>query len=173
MEKEIEAIPVSIFRFWDQKEMKEKLFCCIELNFFFTDSIHRCQNIIHMMTAMIKIRCKMASIENEEDASKELDFKTQTEDGTIRNPTIKEEFVKVIKEFKVPVEKKIIDSILEEYFSKHSMATRIHGYLNIMYKYAGKDIYIMIEHFTNTPVYAVVIEVIIETTMVNFIGIRM
>ena len=26
MEKEIEAIPVSIFRFWDQKEMKEKLF---------------------------------------------------------------------------------------------------------------------------------------------------
>ena len=45
--------------------------------FFFTDSVHRFQN--------------------EEDASKELDFKTQTEDGEIRNPTIKEEFVKVIK----------------------------------------------------------------------------
>ena len=32
MEKEIEAIPVSIFRFWDQKEMKEKLFHCMEMN---------------------------------------------------------------------------------------------------------------------------------------------
>ena len=173
MEKEIEAIPVSIFRFWDQKEMKEKLFHCMEMNLFFTNSIHRRQSIIHMMTAMIKIRCKMASIQNEEDASKELDFKTQTEDGTIRNPTIKEEFVKVIKEFKIPVEKEFIDSISEEYFSKHSMVTRIHGYLNIMYKYAGKEIEVMIEHFTNTAVYAVVIEDIIETTMVNFIGIRM
>ena len=117
MEKEIEAIPVSIFRFWDQKEMKEKLFHCMEMNLFFTYSIHRRQSIIHMMTAMIKIRCKMASIQNEEDASKELDFKTQTEDGTIRNPTIKEEFVKVIKEFKIPVEKEFIDSVSEEYFS--------------------------------------------------------
>ena len=76
MEKEIEAIPVSIFRFWDQKEMKEILFRCMESNLFFTNSIHRRQNIIHIMTAMIKIRCKMASIQNEEDASKELDFKT-------------------------------------------------------------------------------------------------
>ena len=168
MEKEIEAIPVSIFRFWDQKEMKEKLFHCMEMNLFFTYSIHRRQSIIHMMTAMIKIRCKMASIQNEEDASKELDFKTQTEDGTIRNPTIKEEFVKVIKEFKIPVEKEFIDSISEEYFSKHSMVTRIHGYLNIMYKYAGKEIDIMIEHFTNTAVYAVVIEDIIETTVSKF-----
>ena len=49
----------------------------------------------------------MASIQNEEDASKELDFKTQTEDGTIRNPTIKEEFVKVIKELKITVEKNL------------------------------------------------------------------
>ena len=53
----------------------------------------------------------MASIQNETDASKELDFKTQTEDGTIRNPIIKEEFVKVIKEFKIPVEKEFIDSM--------------------------------------------------------------
>ena len=42
----------------------------------------------------------MASIQNEENASKELDFKTQTEDGKIRNPPIKEEFVKVIKSLK-------------------------------------------------------------------------
>ena len=152
MEKEIEAIPVSIFRFWDQKDMKEKLFHCMERNLFFTNSIHRRQNIIHMMTAMIKIRCKMASIQNEEDASKELDFKTQTEDGTIRNPTIKEEFVKVIKEFKIPVEKEFIDSISEEYFSKHSMVTRVHSYLNIMYKYAGKEIDIMIKHLQTCAV---------------------
>ena len=59
----------------------------------------------------------MASTQSEEDASKELDFKTQTGDGGIRNPTIKEEFVKVIKEFQIPVEKVFIesDSISEEY----------------------------------------------------------
>ena len=34
MEKEIEAIPVSIFRFWDQKDMKEILLRCRERNFF-------------------------------------------------------------------------------------------------------------------------------------------
>ena len=45
------------------------------------------------------------------------------------------------------------------------MVTRIHSYLNIMYKYAGKEIDIMIEHFTNTTVYAVVIEDIIDTTV--------
>jgi len=48
------------------------------------------------------------------------------------------------------------------------MVKRIHGYLNIMYKYAGKEIDIMIEHFTNTAVYAVVIEDIIETTVSKF-----
>ena len=48
------------------------------------------------------------------------------------------------------------------------MMTRIHSYLNIMYKYAGKEIDIMIEHFTNTAVYAVVIEDIIETTVGKF-----
>ena len=45
---------------------------------------------------------------------------------------------------------------------------RIHGYLNIMYKYAGKKIDIMIKHFTNTAGYAVVIEDIIDTTVVKF-----
>ena len=37
-----------------------------------------------------------------------------------------------------------------------------------MYKYAGKEIDIMIEHFTNTAVYAVIIEDIIETTVGKF-----
>ena len=62
-----------------------------------------------------------------------MDFKTQTEDGEIRNPTIKEEFIKVIKEFRIPVEQVFIDSILEEYFSKTSAVARVHSYLNIMY----------------------------------------
>ena len=97
-----------------------------------------------------------------------MDFKTRTEDGTIRNPTIKAEFVKVIKEIKIPVEKEFIDSVSEEYFSKNSMVTRVHSYLNIMYKYAGKEIDLMIEHFTNTAIYAVVIEDIIETTVGKF-----
>ena len=96
----------------------------------------------------------MASIQNEEDASKELDFKTQTEDGTIRNPTIKEEFVKVIKEFKIPVEKEFIDSISEEFFSKTSKMAKVQSYLNIIYKYVGRKIDVLIEHFTNTAVYA-------------------
>ena len=68
------------------------------------------------MTSIIKIGFKMASIQNEENTSKELDFKTQTEDGKSRNPTIKEEFVKVIK----------------EYFSKTSGVARVHGCLKIM-----------------------------------------
>ena len=62
---------------------------------------------------------------NEDNASKELNFKTQTEDGEMRNLTIKEEFVKVIKEFKIPVEKVFTDSILEEYFSKNNAVARV------------------------------------------------
>ena len=50
---------------------------------------------------MMKIRCKIACIQNKED----LDFKTLTFDGEVKNPTIKEEFVQIIKEFKIPVEK--------------------------------------------------------------------
>ena len=36
---------------------------------------------------MIKIRCEMARIQNEEEASKELNFRTLTLDGEVRNPT--------------------------------------------------------------------------------------
>ena len=68
----------------------------------------------------------MARIQNKDayDASIELNFKTLTVDGEVQNPTIKEE---VIKEFKVPVEKEFIDSILEELISKTSTMAKVHG----------------------------------------------
>ena len=47
----------------------------------------------------------MAQTYNEKIASEELNFKTLTANVEMRNPTIKEKFVKVIKEFKIPVEK--------------------------------------------------------------------
>ena len=37
-----------------------------------------------------KNQTQMANIQNEENSSKVLNFKTQTKDGDIRNPTIKE-----------------------------------------------------------------------------------
>ena len=165
MEKEIDAIPESVFRFWDQKDVKKRLFICMERHLFFTNSIHKFQSIIHLMTAMIQIRCKMARIKNEKEASNELNFRIQTTSGEIRNPTTKEEFVQVIKEFKIPVEKVFIDSITEEFFSKTSKMARVQSYLTIMYKYAGKEIDIMIGHFTNTAVYAFIIEDLIVTTV--------
>ena len=94
----------------------------------------------------------MARLNNEETASKELNFKTPTTAGKIRNPTIKEKFVQVIKEFKIPVEKELIDTISEEYFSKASTMARLQSYLNVMYKYAGKEVHMIIEHFTNNAV---------------------
>ena len=38
MEKEINAIPDSVFRFWDQKDVMEMLFSCMESNLFFMNS---------------------------------------------------------------------------------------------------------------------------------------
>ena len=58
----------------------------------------------------------MARLSNEETASAELIFKTLTKDGEVRNPSIKAEFVQVIKEFKIPVEKEFIDTISEDTF---------------------------------------------------------
>ena len=74
----------------------------------------------------------------------------------------------MIKEFKIPVEKEFIDTISEEYFSKTSKMARVQSYLNVMYKYAGKEVDILIEHFTNNAVYAFIIEDIIETTFNKF-----
>ena len=45
---------------------------------------------------------------------------------------------------------------------------RVHSYLIVMYKYGGKEIDIMIEHFTNNAVYAFIIEDIIATTVKYF-----
>ena len=42
---------------------------------------------------------------------------------------------------------------------------RVKGYLTIMYKYAGKEMNVMIEHFTNTAVCAVVTGDIIDSTV--------
>ena len=117
---------------------------------------------------MLKIRCKMARVNNEELASEELNFKTLTKEGEVRNPTYKEEFVRVIKEFKIPIERGFTDTISEECFSNTSYMARVHSYLIIMYKYAGKEIDIIIEHFTNNAVYAFIIEDIIATTVKYF-----
>ena len=38
MEKEINAVPDSIFRFWYQKDLVEMLFSCMESNLFFMTS---------------------------------------------------------------------------------------------------------------------------------------
>ena len=43
----------------------------------------------------------MARIQNEKHASEELNFRVQTVDGEIRNPTVQDEFWTVIKEFKI------------------------------------------------------------------------
>ena len=45
---------------------------------------------------------------------------------------------------------------------------KVHDYLNIMYKYAGKEIDKMIKHFTNASVYEFAIEDIINTTFKQF-----
>ena len=66
MEKEIDAIPESVFRFWDHKDLKTRLLLCMERNLFFTNSIHKFQNIIHLMI------------------SEDLNFKVQTVDGEIK-----------------------------------------------------------------------------------------
>ena len=107
----------------------------------------------------------MARIQNEKEASEELNFKVQTVDGEIRDPFVKDEFWTVIKEFKIPVEGAFIDSFSEESFSKTSKMAKVQSYLSIIYKYAGRKIDILIEHFTNTAVYGFIIEDILVTTV--------
>ena len=57
-------------------------------------------------------------------ASEELNFRTLTKEGEVRNPTYKEEFVRVIKEFKIPIERGFTDTISEECFSNTSYMAR-------------------------------------------------
>ena len=74
-----DAIPDSVFRFWDEKDLKEMLVSCMESNLFFmnsnislTCSVSKHQGIIHLMLAMLKVRCSMALSQNEEEARKLL-----------------------------------------------------------------------------------------------------
>ena len=147
MEKELEAIPDSFFRFRDVKKMKKKLFQCMETNLFFTNSIHKFQSVIHFMTARLKIRDKMARIQNVEDALKGLDFKTQTNDVEIRKPYIKEEFIIVIAKIQNSIGKSAYRINFGGIFVQIIAAARVYS-----------------DHFTNMAVYAVVIGDIIDTT---------
>ena len=80
-------------------------------------------------------------------------------DGAIRDTNPTEEFVKVIKDFEIPMEKVFIESITtEHYFSNTSTVSRVHSYLIIAYKYAGNEINAKIYHFMNSAVYACIIE---------------
>ena len=74
----------------------------------------------------------MARLNNEELASEELNFKTLTKEGEVRNPTFKKEFVQVIKEFKIPIERVFTDTISEEYFSNTSNIAQEQSYLITM-----------------------------------------
>ena len=111
MEKEINAIPYSVFRFWDQKDLMEMLFSCMESNLFFmnskfsqTRSVNKHPGIIDLMLAMLKISCSMASSQNqnEEEARCLLKFCIKEKDGSIRDANSMEEFIKVVKEFEIP-----------------------------------------------------------------------
>ena len=125
MEKEIDAIPDSVLRFWDQKGLKEMLFSCMESNLFFmtsifslTCSINKHQGIIHLMLAMLKVRCSMASSKNEEEARCLLDFCIKEKYGSIRDANSMEEFVKVVKEFEIPFEKEVLDSFISQSYQQ-------------------------------------------------------
>ena len=84
MEMEVETIPDCVFRFWDQKDLKERLSEFLENSLFLSNLEFKNQGIIHLLTAMWKIRCKMISIQNEEKARKFVNFLIQDNDGTIR-----------------------------------------------------------------------------------------
>ena len=54
---------------------------------------NRFENTFHLLTAMWKKRCKMIHIQNKKNAKRLAGFLIEEYDGTIRNPTGKEEFV--------------------------------------------------------------------------------
>ena len=171
MEKEINAIPDSVFRFWDQKDLMEMLFSCMESNLVFmnskfsqTRSVNKHHGIIDLMLAMLKVRCSMASSQNEEEARYLLEFCIREKDGSIRGVNSMEEFVKVVKEFEIPFEKEFLDYFTIKDFSELSAFSKIQCYLNIACEYAGNKINTMVDHFMNTAVYACIIEQLIDST---------
>ena len=112
IEKEINAVPDSVFRFWDQKDLMEMLFSCMESNLFFmtskfsqTCSVNKHPGIIDLMLAMLKVRCSMASSQNEEEARCLLEFCIKEKDGSIRDANSMEEFIKLSKNSKSHLKK--------------------------------------------------------------------
>ena len=138
MEKEINAIPDSVFRFWDQKYLMELLLSCMESNLFFmtknffqTCSVNKHPGSIDLMLAMLKVRCSMASLQNEEEARKFLNLCIKEKDGSIRDANSMEEFVKVVKEFEIVFEKEFLDSFNKNDFPELSAVSKVQCYLNI------------------------------------------
>ena len=78
-------------------------------NFSHTCSIDKHQRIIHLMIAILKVRCSMALSQNEAEARKLFDFCIIEKDGSIRGANSLEEFVQVVKEFEIPFEKEFLD----------------------------------------------------------------
>ena len=89
--------------------------------------------------------------------TKLLNFQIMEEDEEIRNVKCIEELTKTVKELKVPLEKRFVNSIQDEYFSKTDAVSRFQKYFQIIYKYAGNEIKAMMEHFVNTAGYAHII----------------
>ena len=103
------------------------LFSCMESNLFFmtskfshTCSINKHQGIIDLMLAMLKVRCSMASSQNEEEVRKLLNICKKEKDGSIRDANSMEEFVNVVKKFELKIEKEFLDSFNENDFSELS-----------------------------------------------------
>ena len=65
-----------------------------------------------------------------------------------------EEFVKVVKEFEIPMEKEFLDSFNENDFSE----------LPAVLKHARNKINTMVDHFMNTAIYACIIEQLLRST---------
>ena len=80
-------------------------------------SVNKHPGIIDLMLAMLKVRCSMASSQNEEEARCLLEFCIKEKDGSIRGANSMEEFIKVVKEFEIPFEKEFLDSFNENDFS--------------------------------------------------------
>ena len=138
-ERKIDAVPASVFRFWDQKDLKEMLFSCIKSNLFFMTSncslacsVNKHQGIIQLMLAMLKVRY---SSQNKTEARKLLDFCIKEKDGSIRGVNSLEEFVKVVKELEIPFEIFFLDSLNENEFLDLSAVSKVQCYLNKAYKY--------------------------------------
>ena len=127
------------------------LFSCMDSNLFFMTSkishicsVNKHQGIIDLMLAMLKVRCGMASSQNEEEAKCLLEFCIKEKDGSIKGANSMEEFV---KKFEIPFEQEFLDSFNENDFSELSAVSKIQFYLNIAYKYAGNKINTMVDHF--------------------------